>query len=263
MIRIRTWNRQLVLFAALCLIISLSAVIMNKFNNNAADIGIIGGADGPTSIFISGNDGEEDPGKRLPPLKDLAMDPEMLVLVNKQNALPSGYAPPDLLRIEAFAPGRDDSARYMRGEAAERLNTMLADALEEDVEIVMTTAYRSYELQRLIFESNVKKKGSVEEANKTSAKPGESEHQTGLAVDLTTPELNYEISYGFGTCEAGEWIMAHASEYGFILRYPKGKEEITGYSYEPWHLRYVGPDAAQYIAENDLTLEEFLSLLDQ
>jgi LAS superfamily LD-carboxypeptidase LdcB len=151
----------------------------------------------------------------------------------------------------------------MRAEAADQMNLMLADAKAAGKEVLITTAYRAYWLQKAIFESNVAKKGSVEEANKTSAKPGQSEHQTGLAADLTTPGLNYEIASSFGETPEGIWITENARKYGFILRYPKNKTEITGYAYEPWHFRYVGKDAADYIFKNGLTLEEFLTELNQ
>jgi D-alanyl-D-alanine carboxypeptidase len=252
-------RRRIISATLLCLIILLSAVIINKFIV-APSGDIIDVPEGPSdavetpmppNVSSSGN-GEAKT------LADLQLDPQYLILVNKEHELPSDYEPKDLTRIKAFAPGRDDSARYMRKEAANQLNAMLAEVKAQGYEVVITTAYRAYWLQKAIFDSNVAKKGSVEAANKTSAKPGQSEHQTGLATDLTTPGLDYQISDNFGETKGGIWITEHAKDYGFILRYPKGREDVTGYTYEPWHIRYVGIDAALYIDKNNLTLEEFL-----
>lgn len=243
------------LVLAISLIILLSAVIINKFQ--------ILGADPPNGTGTV-------PAVVKPPIKseektikDLIYNKEMLILVNKQNELPADYEPKDLTKINAFAPGRDESARYMRKEAADQLNLMLADAKASGNEVLITTAYRAYWLQKAIFDGNVAKKGSVAEANKTSAKPGQSEHQTGLAADLTTPGLKYAISSSFGETAEGQWITKNAPKYGFILRYLEGQEDVTGYSFEPWHFRYVGKDAANYIFEHGLTLEEFLLELNQ
>jgi len=258
---IRFNNKQLVLFAGLCLIIFMSAVIINKFDNTADGAAAI--AENPSEQTAQGDGTESAPDRQQTALSDIDRNSDLLILVNKQNELDPGYKPDDLERIEAFAPGRDDSARYMRCEAAEHLDAMFSDALKQDMEIVITTAYRSYALQKAIFDSNVIKKGSVEAANRTSAKPGQSEHQTGLAADLSTASLDYAISYEFGESKEGKWIKEHAWEYGFILRYPEGREDITGYSYEPWHIRYVGETAAEYITRNELTLEELIVELNR
>jgi len=242
------------LVLAISLIILLSAVIINKIQNFGTDAPNETGSVPVTKPPIKNEEKT---------IKELTYSEEMVILVNKLNDLPSDYEPGDLTKIAVYAPGRDESARYMRAEAADQMNLMLADAKAAGKEVLITTAYRAYWLQKAIFESNVAKKGSVEEANKTSAKPGQSEHQTGLAADLTTPGLNYEISSSFGETPEGIWITENARKYGFILRYPKDRTEITGYAYEPWHFRYVGKDAADYIFKNGLTLEEFLTELNQ
>ena len=189
---------------------------------------------------------------------DIKGNEEMLILVNKTNELPQNYKPSDLSRVNAYAPGRDDSTRYMRKEASDSINKMLEDVKAFGMDMVITTAYRSYNLQKIIFENNVKKSGSVEEANKTSAKPGQSEHQTGLAADLSSSKLDYALDTKFGDLDEGKWISENSWKYGFILRYPEDKTEITGYSYEPWHIRYVGKEFAKFIKDNNLTLEEFI-----
>jgi len=189
----------------------------------------------------------------------LVKDPyDILALVNKKNVLKEDYVPDDLKKLETFAPGRQDSVKYLREEAADAIIELVKGAEEDDYEILPTSGYRSYNLQQIIFESNVKSSGSVDKANETSALPGQSEHQSGMAIDMSCESVNYQIRDSFGDTEEAAWLKENAHKYGFIIRYPKGKEDITGYTFEPWHLRYVGKDAAEYIYENDLTLEEYI-----
>lgn len=183
----------------------------------------------------------------------------LLILVNKVNPVDQDYKPDDLTEIKYFAPDRAETTRYLRAEAAEAFHRLAEAAAEEGLEIRMTTAYRSYDFQKILFDNYVEKEGE-EKANTFSAKPGQSEHQTGLAVDVTSPSVDYQLSNDYGRTEEGKWIAANAYRFGFILRFPEGKEEITGYQYEPWHLRYVGLLAAREIHERDLTLEEFLQM---
>jgi D-alanyl-D-alanine carboxypeptidase len=98
-------------------------------------------------------------------------------------------------------------------------------------------------------------------ADKYSARPGTSEHQTGLAADCSSPSVGYQLTAAFGDTEEGIWLKNHCNEFGFIIRYPQGKEEITGYNYEPWHIRYVGMKAASIIKEKNWTFEEFVSFM--
>ena len=181
----------------------------------------------------------------------------LLILVNKQHPLEENYKPEDLTAIKYFVDNRPASARFMRAEAAEAFHLMVESAAKDGIEIKMTTAYRSYAYQKTLFESYVSLYGEAE-ASRFSAKPGQSEHQTGLAVDVSSPSVNYQLSDSFGETEEGMWLAAHAQEFGFIIRYPSGKEEITGYSAEPWHLRYVGNYVAKEIFGKDITLEEYL-----
>ncbi|MEI8216674.1 MAG: M15 family metallopeptidase [Eubacteriales bacterium] len=204
------------------------------------------------------NDNESNTQTQGEKASEIAGNEDMLILANKTNELAQNYKPSDLSRVNAYASGRDDSTRYMRKEASDSMNKMLEDVKASGMDIVITTAYRSYNLQKIIFENNVKKSGSIEEANKTSAKPGQSEHQTGLAADLSSSKLDFELDTKFGELDEGKWISENSWKYGFILRYPKDKTEITGYSYEPWHVRYVGKEFAKFIKDNNLTLEEFI-----
>lgn len=207
------------------------------------------------------NDGQpeqnqEDQADRDKALKD-AQEKGLLILVNKAHPIGQDYKPDDLTKIEAYAPDRSETTRYMRTEAAEAFHRMVDKAAGDGVELKMTTAYRSYDFQKILFDNYVEKEGE-EKANTFSAKPGQSEHQTGLAVDVSSPSVDYQLSDDYGKTKEGKWIADEAYRFGFILRFPKGKEEITGYQYEPWHLRYVGLAAAKEIHEEGLTLEEFL-----
>jgi D-alanyl-D-alanine carboxypeptidase len=187
------------------------------------------------------------------------LDP--LILVNKSRALPRGYIPPDL--IEPYIPFAFEEnlpKRLMREEAALALELLFAKALADGIELLGQSAYRSYETQEAIFAYNARLHGE-EEANKLSALPGQSEHQTGLAIDVTSRSVGLGLDKSFGETPEGVWLQENADKYGFIIRYPKDKENITGYIYEPWHIRYVGIDVAKEIYENDLTLEDFLEQL--
>lgn len=182
-----------------------------------------------------------------------------LILVNKDkdNHLSQTYKPDDLKHVKYFASDRLEEGRYLREEASQQFQKLVEDAAKENIDIVVTTAYRSYSFQSTLFNNYVAQKGEAE-ANKTSARPGESEHQTGLAADLSTKEINYRNSSDFGNTAAGKWIAKNCYKYGFIIRYPEGMEGITGYTYEPWHIRYVGKTAAEEIYDEDITLEEYL-----
>ena len=182
----------------------------------------------------------------------------LLLLVNKQHAVAEDYKPDDLVKITSdFAPDRSPETRYMRAEAADAFHNLVKQAAQDGIELKMTTAYRSYGFQKLLFDSYVEKEGE-EKANTYSAKPGQSEHQTGLAVDVSSPSVDFQLSDDYGKTPEGKWIADNAYRFGFILRFPKGKEDNTGYQYEPWHLRYVGTFAAKEIHDQDLTLEEYL-----
>ncbi|HHY73693.1 MAG TPA: LysM peptidoglycan-binding domain-containing protein [Bacillus bacterium] len=187
----------------------------------------------------------------------------VLVLVNKNNALPKDYVPKDLTVPEVnFTFKEYDPKKLMRKEAAVALEAMFREAKQENINLYAVSGYRSYDRQNEIFASKVIQSG-MESAGQFSAKPGESEHQTGLAMDLTSSSVNYGLSQYFGETKEGQWIKKNAHKFGFIVRYQKGKEKITGYQYEPWHVRYVGKSASKVIAEQDLTFEEYLGKVDR
>lgn len=226
-----------------------------------------GGGSGDDSASVQTTAEERDKGAEMDPEKkaQLQKDQEngLFLLVNKdpENHLDPSYKAEDLEPIKYYAADRNKYTRFMRAEAAEAFHRLVETAAEEGIDIVMTTAYRSYEFQQILWDNYVAQKGE-EEANKTSARPGESEHQTGLAVDLSTSEIDYRNSSDFADTAAGRWVAENAHKFGFILRFPEDKTDITGYSYEPWHIRYVGLTAAADIYEENLTLEEYLEQLE-
>jgi LAS superfamily LD-carboxypeptidase LdcB len=186
------------------------------------------------------------------------LDPEnMLVLVNKSYSLPHDYVPNDLVVSKVpFTFAGDSPKKMLRKEAAQALEELFKQAEKEQVGLLAVSGYRSYDQQAEIFARNYGRSGS--NANQFSARPGESEHQTGLAMDVTCAAVDNQLTQKFGDTREGGWLLNNASEFGFIIRFPKGSENITGYQYEPWHIRYVGIEAAKKIMENNETLEEYL-----
>ncbi|WP_433922452.1 M15 family metallopeptidase [Paenibacillus taichungensis] len=181
----------------------------------------------------------------------------MTVIVNKQRSLPEGYEPDDLVEPNVpFSFDGPHEKRHMRKEAAEALEKLFAGAKADDIELRAVSGYRSYQRQVSIYNNNVKTKGK-EYTDRVSSVPGHSEHQTGLAIDVSSPSVGNAIEEVFGTSKEGQWLAEHAAEYGFIIRYPQGEEAITGYVYEPWHIRYVGTDLAPDVVKSGLTLEEY------
>lgn len=181
-----------------------------------------------------------------------------MVVVNKQRYLPDGYEPPDLVEPNVkFSFDEPHEKRHMRKEAAEALEALFAGAEQEGITLNAVSGYRSYQRQQSLFNHYVETQGK-EYASRVSAVPGTSEHQTGLAIDVSSPSVGNVLEEVFGDSEEGKWLAEHAHEYGFIIRYPKDGESITGYVYEPWHIRYVGKEAAEAIYSEGTTLEQFL-----
>ena len=158
-----------------------------------------------------------------------------ILIVNKTYPLPKTYAP------------------GWETEATPHLWEMIRDAEAEGIKLWMTSGYRSWYDQQYIYNGYVAEDGQ-EAADRYSARPGHSEHQTGLAYDLN------DLSHDFGDTPEGKWVAENCHKYGFIVRYPKEKEDITGYIYEPWHIRYLGVEKATEVYESGLCLEEFLGI---
>jgi zinc D-Ala-D-Ala carboxypeptidase len=194
-------------------------------------------------------------------LEVVAEPASMVVLVNKQRKLPEEYNPTDLVvpNVPFIFPEKSDK-RKMRQEAAGALEQMFAAAKADGIELAGVSGYRSHTYQKELFARYVKKDG-LEVARTYSAYPGTSEHETGLAMDISGIDGKCAASSCFAGTKEAEWLAQHATEYGFIVRYPLGKEAITGYIYEHWHLRYVGLELAKEIFASGLTLEEHFGVV--
>ena len=175
-----------------------------------------------------------------------------LVLVNKYNYLGDKFIPENLENINTqYALSNMKLVDY----AKEAFEKMSKDARKENLKIIAMSTYRSYSYQVDLY-NRYKKKDGQEAADKYSGRPGFSEHQSGLAVDVYNGKEDYT---NFESTKEFTWMKDHAHEYGFIIRFPKGKENETGYQYESWHYRYVGIDVATYIKNNNISLEEYIA----
>ena len=188
----------------------------------------------------------------------LIENPDSLdVIVNKKRNLPENYVPEDLTALTDIPTVLSNpEVNQLRKAAYEALKELFDAAKEEGYELHARSGYRSYYTQASLYTSYVENYGKAA-ADKYSAKPGQSEHQTGLSMDITCEAINYKLDTTFGETEEGKWVAENAHRYGFIIRYPKVKEDITGYAYEPWHIRYLGVELAEKIYESGLTLEEY------
>lgn len=181
--------------------------------------------------------------------EEVADPASLTVLVNKHHILPADYVP------ELEVLGEDYGSGALRPEAAQAFRAMADDAQAEGVALRSVSAYRSYSHQTSTYNRYLEQY-SQKTVDTFSARPGHSEHQTGLALDINaaSKKAHFEETPAFA------WLTEHCAEYGFILRYDQGKEGITGYRFEPWHYRYVGAEAAQACVEQGLSYEEYLAL---
>lgn len=178
------------------------------------------------------------------------------LLVNKSHTLSSSYVPPYLTeaRIPFHAPAHHEKT-LMEKAAAKSAAKLFHRAAAENVTLMGISGYRSYRRQEALYR-NALQRGST-----AVAPPGTSEHQTGLALDISCASLNFELEESFAATKEGKWLKSNAPLYGFILRYPRRKEHITGYPWEPWHIRFVGKTLSLYLSLTGLTLEEYHDML--
>lgn len=179
------------------------------------------------------------------------------VIVNKKRALPAGHVPEDLTvpNVRLRLNPSEEQMNIRRGVEGD-LKLMFDTASKDGVVLVFGSGYRSEATQKTFYGNYVAQSGQ-KDADTFSARPGYSEHQTGLAFDLTTPDGSCHLQICYGDTPGGQWIQKHAHEYGFVIRYLSGKESVTGYQYEPWHLRYVGVGLATELQKSGQTLEEY------
>ena len=175
---------------------------------------------------------------------------ELLVLVNKYYKLPSGFKQFNLVNMKKEYTVNDGKEYLLESGAYNKFVQMSNAAKKDGLTLKVISAYRTESYQAGLYNNKLRSTGIVN-ADNYSARPGHSEHQTGLAVDINSTSDSFENTAEF------RWLQKHAHEYGYIMRYHKGKEWITGYAYEPWHYRYVGLDAAKIIHEEGITYEEY------
>lgn len=191
---------------------------------------------------------------------------EYLMLVNKTVMLGRDYVPSDLTTItKNVSPMHSADYYQMRSCAVQALYAMLDSMIADGVtDIYVSSTYRSYERQEYLFNYYLQRENGDEEAVlKYSARPGTSEHQSGLCLDFTTASIDYGVLNVFENTDAFDWLSKNAYKFGFILRYPSDKVDITGYTYEPWHYRFVGRTAATEIYNSGICFEEYIATLNK
>lgn len=188
---------------------------------------------------------------------ELTSASSLLALINPSTKLsPEDYTPKDLVTVSG-------TSFQLRKQAADAVQDLVADARAAGHSIKVLSAFRSYQRQATLFNQYQAQYGT-DYAERISARPGTSEHQLGLAADLGYTNSRAELKEAFGQTPAGQWIAEHAVDYGLIVRYPVGKEEITGYKYEPWHVRYIGKEQAKAMQDSGTeTYEEYFGMLQE
>lgn len=234
-------------------------------NDNIDNNGNANSGEKPSDNNISGGDNVTQPlpkDRTYTTIKDEYKNVWSLILTNPTHPLPDGYH--ESLKLSNYNGTYKGDSR-----AVEPLKEMIAAAKTDGVSLLVCSAYRSYENQKGKYEDRIKilmnkdktltKEAAAIEAAKINAYPGTSEHETGLAFDIVTPS-HQTLNSAFDKTDAFKWLYEHCAEYGFILRYPEDKQDITKIIYEPWHYRYVGVEYAQQIMSQKICLEEFLCI---
>ena len=190
---------------------------------------------------------------------------DLVILCNKDVMLGENYIPDDLVvpKVPLVYPAEYQQS-HLRDDAGVALEKMFADAdkVEGLETMYLVSGYRSYDYQYEIFNNSMKNRGK-EHTEKYMAKPGHSEHQTGLTADISTKSMGFGLEESFEDTEEGKWLAANAHKYGFILRYPEERVETTGYAYEPWHFRFVGEEVSKYMHKKELVLEDIYESLEE
>ncbi|MEG0307556.1 MAG: M15 family metallopeptidase [Clostridium sp.] len=189
----------------------------------------------------------------------IELDRETVLIVNRENVLDENYLPENLTAPKTkFIGNGDPNVNKLEATAAKALEELFNAAKKDSIYLLGVSGYRDYNYQKNLYNKAVRESGK-EYADKYTAKPGASGHQTGLVMDILSEDYQ-TLDDGFDKTDAYKWVEKNCSSYGFIIRYPKGKESITGYNYEPWHLRYVGKTVAKEIMGNGITLEEYVDI---
>ena len=248
--------------ATFCLVLPTLIILSGCQNKESAAAPSASNSPSPssTATVIANNSMKPSPSPTKQTAEQAAADVKSVtVLVNKQFGLPASYEPDDLVFVNIPFTFKDMvDKRKMRKEAGAAIEQLVAGAKKDSIFLAGVSAYRSYATQKSLFTNYVQMDG-LEKAKTYSAEPGHSEHETGLAIDLAGSDGKCAAQDCFAATKEAKWIAEHAAEYGFIVRYPRGKEAITGYQYEPWHIRYVGVKLAKELTDKGLTLEEYFN----
>lgn len=201
---------------------------------------------------------DNDVGEELKDIQELVYKYKngIAKLVNKENGLKSSYEPDDL--VMPNVKGIKNNI-YLSKSSAYNLEKMFMDAKKEGIDLCLISGYRSSSYQERLYSNSLIKKGK-EYTERYISKANHSEHQTGLAADISAKSIEYKLVQSFEKTAEGKWLEENSYKYGFILRYKKDRVRDTGYDFEPWHFRYVGYNIAKYIYENDLILEDLYQL---
>lgn len=255
---------SLFLFSAILIVsfsfinIMISESFFNKSTSDSTDESPNVSTDVPTDEETKEASAKVQLKQNLDNLKEIRSD-DHLLLCNKKVLLDDNYKPNNL--VDSNLPFISYVTSRKLNEPTKKAATEMFNAAKKDgISLLGASGYRSKETQKNLYQSNVKKHG-YDYASKYSAPPRSSEHETGYALDIVSTN-HQSLTTAFDKTSAFKWLNENAYKFGFILRYPKGKENITSYNYEPWHYRYVGTSHAKSIKENNLTLEEYLSELD-
>lgn len=229
-------------------------------NNNESVIN-----EGQNEVLLASIDGnnlnnnQDKINEEIGRLEEILNNP-FFILVNKDNKLSEDYVPNNLklseIKFLDYIETRD-----LESTTADALKEMFDAALEDGVTLLGASGYRSYNIQKSLYDSRVASMGE-ERTSLYTAQPGASEHQTGLAIDILSSDYQ-NLDDGFENSKGFEWLINNCYKYGFILRYLEGKEDITGYNYEPWHFRYIGNvEIAKDIMERGIVFEEYINELN-
>lgn len=269
-------DKKVFLIIALVFLIGILSTFLMKGNMQGNNLD----KENDTSVSDNGiGDVKDSDLEAVPPVEeiDLLTDEEVnliksavasdvqgyFTLANKENLVEESYVPDDLVipNVNLVADKRNEK-NLVRADAAKALEDMFSDGRKAGVNLFLNSAYRSYDSQVSIYEQELSENGGQD--SKYVAKPGSSEHQLGLAVDITSVSMKFELEESFENTPEGKWALENAHKYGFILRYGADKEEITGYKYEPWHYRYVGNiEISTLCHEKNMSLEEILDYVNK
>lgn len=182
-----------------------------------------------------------------------------LAPVSKSYYLNSDYEPGDLVDLNTIGVPTLSQGQRLREEAADALLNMYTEMKNQNLNMAVSSSYRSYESQKITYLYWLGHNGNNLTATDTiSARPGHSEHQLGTTVDIVSSETNYKLTKNFSNTRSAQWLSENAYKYGFVMSYPEGSEHVTGYTFEPWHFRYIGKENTLLYKRSGLTLIEYL-----